>query len=164
MIVRTPLTIVRAPLLIGEDNPYGADPHYALYPAPTGCAGHRLCATILGMNRRDYMQQFRRMNLCGDRWSMKTAKARAQEIVDDARRREWAVLCGSKVARAFHLEPATAESPIETHYLCDELGGGWAVIPHPSGRCRIWNAGVIDVVRQKLRLLMPDVAIGARGA
>jgi hypothetical protein len=39
-------------VLVGESNPYGADPYYALYPAPDGSAGHRLCCLVLGMTRK----------------------------------------------------------------------------------------------------------------
>jgi hypothetical protein len=58
-----PPVILSKPLLVGEVNPYGGDPYYALYPAPDGCSGHRLCYLILGMRREDYLESFERINL-----------------------------------------------------------------------------------------------------
>ena len=42
-----PKTIDCKVVLVGEQNPYGPDPEFALYPAPEGSSGHRLCCQIL---------------------------------------------------------------------------------------------------------------------
>ncbi len=69
------------PLIVGESNPYGADPQFALYPAPDGCSGHRLCCLILGMHRAAYMESFERVNLCAGKWSAPAARNMARELV-----------------------------------------------------------------------------------
>jgi hypothetical protein len=161
----------RLPLLIGEHNPYG-DPGFALYPSPRGCAGWRLCHTILQMDPDDYCDRFRRMNLChGAKWSMKEARSRALDVVVDARDGETIILCGAKVARAFRLEPATADTPCRVRPMASVPGvPPWdllgprpparrytvVVLPHPSGLCRLWHKpGVTDTVRRTLSDLLP---------
>jgi hypothetical protein len=142
------------PLLVGESNPYGSDPRFALYPAPDGCSGHRLCCLVLGMRRADYLREFERKNLCDGPWDMLAARRRAQEL------RTWKapiILLGAKVARAFEFDP------FEPFVVTD--GGRTLVLPHPSGRCRVWNdplavgrtrALVAEVVPQVAHLL--DIA------
>jgi hypothetical protein len=39
-------------LLLGEANPYGGDPRYALYPEPEGSSGWRLCHMVMGLGAR----------------------------------------------------------------------------------------------------------------
>lgn len=36
------------PLLVGEQNPYGADPKFALYPYPENSGGERPAIVLLG--------------------------------------------------------------------------------------------------------------------
>lgn len=97
------------PLLVGESNPYRSDPHFALYPAPDGCSGHRLCRLILKMGRRDYLEA---------------------------------------VCSAFGVR-----------YRPFETCGVRLVLPHPSGRCRLWNApSNYGRVRAAVRLFLPEVA------
>lgn len=125
------------PILVGEDNPYGGDPYFALYPAPDGCSGHRLCCNILCMSRDDYLLEFQRANLCDSRWSAREARLRAAELVKTNFR---IITLGKKVASAFGLDFAP---------FCEtatEVREGWSVsvssvlmLPHPSGRCRTWN-------------------------
>lgn len=115
------------PLLIGESNPYGADPYYALYPSPVGCAGWRLCHTILRMNEDDYLEQFERINLCPSRWSMKVARLRVGDLSQMPRRQ---ILLGSKVAAAFNV-------PFVPFEISED--GTRLVLPHPSGLCRLWS-------------------------
>jgi len=128
--------IAPRPMLVGEDNPHSSDPRHALYPSPPGCSGARLCA-ILGMDWRDYLRAFDRADLCSGRWDAAEARETAAEI-----RRTgagiWHVLCGAKVARAFGLDPATVAEPAHVRQLY-EAGGGFVVVPHPSGRSRIWS-------------------------
>lgn len=121
--------------LVGEANPYGRDPYFALYPVPDGCSGHRLCCLILGMSRSDYLSTFDRVNLCNRQWDTKEAAARALTL--GGRK---CILLGSKVARAF-------EIPFRpfTLFRRDTV----LVLPHPSGLCRLWNVpGNIDLARR----------------
>lgn len=112
--------------LVGEANPYGGDPEFALYPSPDGCSGHRLCCLILGMRRSAYLRAFHRVNLCPERWSTPIAR-KTVESLEDGRK---LVLCGSKVCGAFRVE----YSPF------NRLSDIVLVLPHPSGRNLMWNA------------------------
>jgi hypothetical protein len=131
------------PLIVGEHNPYGSDPHFALYPAPAGSAGARL-AVILAMRRGQYLEAFDRVNLLTrDRWSLPLAREAAARL---AHRRR--VLLGAKVCAAHGVDFAPF------HRVA---GDGWwgVVLPHPSGRCRIWNdAGSSDLARAAVRKLL----------
>lgn len=143
---------------LGEMNPYGADPQYALYPAPDGCSGHRLCSLILGMRRDAYLDSFDRTNLCEGKWSIVAARKRAEQLLDGGLsggdEEQPLILLGSKVAAAFSLP----YKPFER--LGDEL----LLLPHPSGLCRLWSeAGAIERARQAVREFAPHLAglIGA---
>jgi hypothetical protein len=117
------------PLLVGESNPYQADPYYALYPAPDGCAGHRLCCLILGMRRQHYLDEFERVNLCAGKWSIREARARASDLQKQYDR---LILLGSKVASAFGCK----FTPFQVMY---SESATLLVLPHPSGLCRLWS-------------------------
>lgn len=122
------------PVLVGESNPYGANPDFALYPAPDGCSGHRLCCLILGMRRTDYLTSFLRVNLCDGPWDEGPARDRAEQITDgtylEGQDEETPViLLGKKVANAFDV------GFVPFHQLGEDI----LVLPHPSGRCQIWN-------------------------
>lgn len=135
------------PLLVGEANPHGGDPYYALYPAPDGCSGHRLCCLILKMRRADYLREFDRVNLCPHEWSLKVAKQRARELLSDGNRTRF-VLLGSKVCSAFGVkyEPFT-------------VVGVRLILPHPSGLCRTWNEpGAFRRARELIAQVVPNVA------
>src|SRR5438552_4023849 len=132
-----PVSVHQKPLLVGEMNPYGGDEYYALFPAPDGCAGHRLCCHILGMHRKSYLEAFERRNLCWGRWSMAEAYRRAAEL---RLHRGPLILLGSKVARAFEFVP------FEPFTTAD--AGRTLVLPHPSGLCRMWNEpGAVERAR-----------------
>lgn len=124
-------------LLLGEQNPYGGDPSFALYPAPDGCSGHRLCCRILGLSRREYLERFDRRNVLEGfgTWSARAARTAASRILGDHRR---VVALGAKVAAALGLPT----EPFRTHDLL--LHGAEEryilVLPHPSGLSRAWNA------------------------
>ncbi len=62
------------PLLVGEANPLSADPRYALYPAPPGSTGGRLCRLVLGLSKKDYIGRFDRVNLCAGPWRVREAR------------------------------------------------------------------------------------------
>jgi hypothetical protein len=142
------------PVLVGEANPYGGDPFYALYPAPDGSSGHRLCCLVLRMHRINYLRAFDRRNLCPQNWSAIEAKREARRLVRDIRPTKF-VLLGQKVAHAFDCR-------------CDLLST-WAVgehqqhraliLPHPSGRCRAWSRPeFFSKAREAVRGFCPEVA------
>lgn len=117
------------PLLVGESNPYGSDPHFALYPRPKGSAGHRLCTTVLGLREADYLERFDRVNLCAGEWSMVEAIVKANNLCHEV-----FVLLGRKVFQAF------LPGPWETFTVQNHCSGTFVILPHPSGLSRGWNA------------------------
>lgn len=142
------------PLLVGEDNPYSADPRYALYPDPDQSAGGRLCRVILKMTRMEYLRTFDRVNLCDDqRWSMPVARARAA-LLREERRGGSLVLFGRKVAEAFglgHVEPYKIVGE-----CADMVTTAFFLLPHPSGRSRAWSEPW--AVKRARDLLAPLIA------
>lgn len=147
------------PILVGEDNPYSRDPRYALYPAPEGSAGHRLCFEILGLSRvTDYIRAFDRANLCSGRWSIREARETARGLARGSHADGvWLILLGAKVASAFGLPHAPFAWDKSAPY--DRRPGDleWPTIrvvqlPHPSGRSRAWNEpGAAARAREVLR-------------
>jgi len=138
------------PLLVGEANPYGGDPDYALYPHPRGCAGHRLCERVMGLTDREYLDRFDRVNLCPTEWSMKVARSEAERIV---RRQDVCdfitVLLGARVCAAFMVPFEPFQSRVMEIV---DVRRRWVVLPHPSGLSRAWNApGAYDRARAVLR-------------
>lgn len=128
-------------VLVGEANPYGNDPHFALYPSPQGSAGYRLCILIMQLTRATYLADFDRVDLCKDKWNIFEATATASTLTD-----RWAILCGTKVAKAF----AYGFSPPSRH-------GKHLVIPHPSGLCRMWTQpGMLKSVRNHISSLIAE--------
>jgi hypothetical protein len=139
------------PLLVGEANPYGADPRYALYPYPERASGDRLCRLVMGLEPREYLRRFDRVNLCPQRWSAPKARENAGEIM--AGEHQKIVLLGSKVAGAFGLEykPFTVTFPKNPEFKDMALARSLTILPHPSGLCRIWNEpGAFDKARAAL--------------
>lgn len=135
------------PILVGESNPYGADPHYALFPLPEGCSGHRLCHKVLGMSRRTYLESFDRVNLCVGEWCGEEARTKAVQLLSDPRREKF-LLLGSKVSVAFGLR-----------YLPLLSFGARLILPHPSGACRLWDEpGTFEHARRAVALFLPSLA------
>lgn len=114
------------PLLVGELNPLGSRPEYALWPAPVNSAGWRLCYRILELTPLEYLRRFARINLCVGRWDLGAARAMARSLTDGGVK----VLLGKKVCQAFRL-------PYAPFAVLEE--GRYVVLPHPSGLCRTWN-------------------------
>lgn len=133
--------------LVGESNPYSADPANALLPYPPGSAGHRLCHDIFGFQESDYLRLFERRNLCGPVWRTPTARHAAVQIASEARH---IILLGSRVTEAFGLDFSGRLWHVGPQRLCSRpsLFGRRkgdarhvvAVLPHPSGRSRLWNS------------------------
>jgi hypothetical protein len=121
-------------LLVGESNPYGSIPEFALWPEPEGCAGWRLCHTILGMERGEYFRTFDRVNLLDYvRWSAPAARRMAAALTHDRR-----ILLGRKVAEAHGIREWV---PFRIHTITTPLVPfcHLLTLPHPSGRNRMWN-------------------------
>lgn len=135
------------PILVGEQNPYGRDPYYALYPAPDGCAGHRLCCRVLDMRRHVYLETFGRVNLCDGPWSIYEARDRAEELRQLGLRK--IIVLGLKVATAFGVK----YRPFE------QAGKSILILPHPSGRCRTWiKPGAFRRAREAVAAFLPEIA------
>lgn len=134
-------------ILVGESNPYGADPYFALYPAPDGCSGHRLCRLILGMRRSAYLDSFERVNLCEGSWLISQARAKARSLTSSSDLP--LILLGAKVSMAFNV-------PFKP--FCFYRRGSLLVLPHPSGLCRIWNqVDAIHRARAAVLQLCPEL-------
>lgn len=149
-------------VLVGELNPYGGDPRYALFDQPTNSAGWRLRTRILQVERRTYFG-FKRHNLCVGRWSNDDAQREAArlylEVYDSRRVEATFVLLGKKVAAAFGhraVDPFTRD----VAHPSDEPGR-LVFLPHPSGRCFVWNdPASYERALTVLRAAFPDVPWG----
>jgi len=118
------------PLIIGMNNPQGNEP---LWPDPPGCAGWRLWKMLeqeTGASKRDYLRAFDRMNLCdGSEWSMIRARKVMADIMHYTLPDRRLVFLGNQVWAAYSRMP-----PRPFIWL-----GNRAVLPHPSGRNRLYN-------------------------
>lgn len=141
------------PLLVGESNPRGADARFALWPAPEGCSGWRLCR-LLGLTSEDYLARFARANLLtgGGEWDARAAREEADRRLDDPAGHGELVLLGRRVQAAFRL--SSSVEPVRrltTNFgrAAGPFGAGRAwrvvVLPHPSGLCRSWNDPAVVV-------------------
>lgn len=131
------------PVLVGESNPYGADPKFALFPMPRNSAGARLCYDIMDLPRHRYLAMYDRVNLCAGKWNMKEARERADGLRHIRRK---FVLLGRKVCDAFGIdfEPFTIQhrmtsAAVESILKVPHDEWAFVVLPHPSGRNRLWN-------------------------
>lgn len=135
-------------LLVGESNPYGNDPAFALWPEPPGSSGARLRA-ILGLTHGGYLRRFERVNLQtgSAEWDRQGARAAASKLLAGRPRGRF-VLLGRRVADAFRVPYL----PFAVQYNDEDQG--LLTLPHPSGRCRVWNQdGSWTRARQSLMVL-----------
>jgi len=133
----------RLALLVGEDNPYTDVPEMALHPDLKGAAGSRL-ALILETPPAAFAAAFARVNLCSGGWDRAAAEAAADALFkEQALSGQPTVLLGARVCRAFWLEFRPFSTFEAERWLGLEGGEALtmrgAILPHPSGRCRIWN-------------------------
>lgn len=129
------------PLLVGEDNPYGKDPRYALFPHPKNSAGYRLARLVLAMpSRGAYLEGFDRINLCAQKWTAAAARTTVISVMSSDYDR--VVLLGVKVAKAFGF---VDRKPFQIDRVKSVSSTGvwferkYILLPHPSGLCRVWN-------------------------
>lgn len=143
-------------VLVGEDNPHGSDPRYALYHEPRNCAGDRLRRLIFGIRVNTYFRRdlFERGNLCARKWNMAEARERAARV--HAERPDATIaMFGRKVAAAF----AFATSGVALTAFGQQ--NRMVSLPHPSGRNQAWNdTDAIPRARAILRQLHPEVPWG----
>jgi hypothetical protein len=146
-------------LLLGESNPYGSNPEWALYCHPPGCAGFRL-RRILGLPEDQYLALHRK-NLCDGDWSKDQAKARAWELLSPEAPWRVIVLLGRKVTETFEKVALDAPLiPFSSRACCP--GMTLVSLPHPSGRnAASWNPKLQERARQILRELAPDLPWGS---
>jgi hypothetical protein len=132
------------PLIVGLDNPHSADPRLALWPYPRGCAGARL-ADLADLSPRAYLRAFDRANACDlDRASFWPSQEPGRTVI----------LLGRAVAKWAGMPAAPFWQPL-SHAGCAVL-----VIPHPSGRCLLYNdpearAQARAILRQAVSAAVP---------
>lgn len=148
---------MRAPaelLIVGESNPHGPEPRFALFDRPANCAGDRLRRLILGVRRSTYFG-LGRVNLCSGRWSDPLARNAARTMLDEHGEMP-ILLLGKKVAGAFGLAALFPFGRAPDRPL--------VVIPHPSGRNLLWNdAGTIERARSLIAAIAPSLPLGELG-
>ncbi len=145
--------IVQKPLVlcVGEMNPYGADPYFALYYLPRTASGNNL-RRILGLSDEAYMTYCARTNLCRGRWDLSKAREEAARLTlaDPV---PVFLLLGVRVRDAFNGPAAFGVSSV-----CGKTLVG---LPHPSRRCRVWyDEAQIVRARGLLRAHAPGVPWG----
>lgn len=147
-------------LVVGEQNPYGSNPEWALYCHPPGCAGARL-RRIFGLSEDQYLE-LHRNNLCDGDWSKEEAKKRALELLTPAAEWNVIVLLGRKVTEVFE-KVVLDDVPLvafSTRGCCP--GMTLVSLPHPSGRnAALWNPKARDRAREILRDLVPELPWGS---
>jgi len=154
-------------LLVGESNPYSARADLALYPLPAGASGSRLCK-ILGLTPARYLEEYDRVNLVPDAkdWTTSLARALAECLTHPYRVLLGSRVCAAHgvpflpfTLGAAHGTSCTKwpfveergrrgvvvigrPAPHGAFALPCAPGTGcfwYAVLPHPSGRSRVWN-------------------------
>lgn len=147
-------------LIVGENNPYGSAPEFALYCHPPGCAGYRL-RRIFGLAQHQYLG-LHRTNLCEGDWSKAQAKARAFELLSPQAPWNVMVLLGRKVTETFE-KVALSDAPLvafSTRTCCP--GMTLVSLPHPSGRNLVWNQPWARTrARQILCEIVPELPWGS---
>lgn len=150
----------RRVFLVGEHNPHGADPRLALHPRPPNGAGGRL-RRLLGMSEREYLRTFERRNLLSELpWRAADARRAARRVLAETARGDRLVLLGAKVAAAFGVAFRTniyLPRFVQLSWPPNFVGRTVLVLPHPSGRCRVYNdAEAVRLARAAVTELLVD--------
>lgn len=150
--------------LIGENNPYGDDPRYAMYPEPERSAGGRMCRLVLGLSPSKYLLLFERRNLLqAPKWSAPAAKAAANAMrAENAGNCDTFILLGKLVTRAFFSEKTDVLEPFKSIIYSSRIGERartYLSLPHPSGLSRVWNEpGSFLIARAAVARAAPHLA------
>ena len=132
------------PVIVGMNNPYSVDPKYALYPHPTGSAGHRLFEMLRAAGNRmnikvtplKYVDAFDRINLLNEtKWDPAKAKSLSPAVLAYLKGRT-VVLCGKSSANILGMQKVDFGTTPKFDTYWDF---SYYVIPHPSGLCREYN-------------------------
>lgn len=147
---KTPVTGI----VVGENPGPNTHPDLPLFPWPDTSSAGRLMA-MSELTPGEYLGGLYRRNLVdAHEWSKPAARSRAREMITalfDLGRDFRVVLCGSKVARCFGVEPDFwMPLRLETRQTA-------VVIPHPSGLNRIYND---RACRARTRMWMRWAALG----
>ena len=142
------------PILVGEANPYHADPRFALYHLPRNASGDRI-RQYLGLTDATY-EAIDKANLCGmGAWSAAEARATVRAILTAGYPGTpyVVVALGRRVGTAFGVE--------EFFTATTRQGVRVVLLPHPSGLSRPWNdSGAMGRARVLLRREVPGVPWG----
>jgi hypothetical protein len=149
-------------LLVGEANPYGADPNYALYHLPERAAGARLQGKILGLPAREWYLPIWRANLCTGTWDRGEAADRAGELLTTDAPWRVIVMLGRQVNRAFAFHTGQDGLPFTSYTSArpaqppmEDRRFTLVSLPHPSGRNTVWSDPAAGV---RARAVMAEVA------
>lgn len=119
------------PLIVGESpNPSVNTTHSVLDPRVPNGSGARL-ANIMGLTTDEFVHKFSRVNICIAKFDKSAARNNAL-VLKSSSLYEKFVLLGKNVAESFGFkyEPFTVK----------RSRAYFVILPHPSGKCRIWNA------------------------
>jgi hypothetical protein len=151
---------VRRIVILGMNNPLSNDPKFALYPAPEGCAGHRLWRMAnarTGISRQSWVERTDRRNLCTGEWDKTGATIVARQLREELWDTEHAVLCmGSQVAHLMHVveEPLMWARSATRNVPHVDARRHFVKIPHPSGR-NLWYNNPVH--RVAVEILLADL-------
>jgi hypothetical protein len=160
-------------LIVGETNPYGADPDYALYHLPERAAGGRLQASIMGVSARHWYLPMWRTNLCTGAWDSGEAKDRAAVLLDSAAPWRTIIMLGKQVMRSFTFHTWQQAMPFTSYASWrrssnDDIAPDrdrmftLVALPHPSGRNTIWNTPkAVAQAREVLGEVIPGIPWGS---
>ncbi len=150
------------PLFVGECPGGMADDsakrYSPLFPYPHGSAGYHLYELTGLRNRALYLNHSDRVNLipvpmaC---WPVRDARRAAQNLEHGGLLRDrLVILCGARVQAAFGLKDQLAPFMVSRGQA-----GDMAIMPHPSGRCRLWgNPAIVAACREFMRRrVFPDL-------
>jgi hypothetical protein len=148
-------------VIVGELNPYGSDPYFAMYCDPPASAGGRMQRLVCALERHAYLE-LGRVNLCVGKWSRPKARAQATLLRETAPYETW-VLLGRKVAESFFTDgaPMPFNWGVLRYPWDSTRGAKFLCLPHPSGLNRVWNeVGAFERARAALREVAPLVPWG----
>lgn len=153
--------MIPRPLFVGE-CPGGAEDGRAmrfspLLPYPETSAGYHLYELTGLRNRALYLNHSDRVNLIPAptaRWSVLHAASAACNLINGGLLRDrLVILCGHKVQAAFGIVNICPQ------FVLISEAFDFALMPHPSGRCRAWNdPAAVERCREFMRRrVFPDL-------